>query len=429
MSQSENPSDRSEISPTVAPGAMPAYLTGVGSWFGSMGLQFVMIPTLVIITLGASATQLAIAQMTLSLPQLFLLLYAGAIADQTNGRRSLITIHLLAAMPPAILGWLVWTASLAYWHMLVFAVAMGVLSAFSAPTRDALLPRVTNSDIQNAVMKAMITQFAAQILGFTLAGIMAPLAGPWALPVMQSLALLVGLAGALALPDMPPIAHKPSEEDPEHIADHGWRTGVHIVANSPTLYPVVLSTLSVGMFFIGIFMVALPLIVRNVFDGGQLEISIMSLIFWGGTICTTVLMMRLRPIVKRGRAMVLALFVGSIMLLLIGFAPSFWIFCLLAGGWGLAAGVNMTMSRTIVQVEAPAHARARVMAIYNLGFLGAAPFGAMITGLVAEYLGPQQASAVFALLMIGFTIWLCLFTPVLKIGRHASEMAATDATD
>ena len=32
------------------------YLTGVGSWFGSMGLQFVMIPTLVIITLGASAT-------------------------------------------------------------------------------------------------------------------------------------------------------------------------------------------------------------------------------------------------------------------------------------------------------------------------------------------------------------------------------------
>ncbi|NBR79967.1 MAG: hypothetical protein EBT71_08075, partial [Alphaproteobacteria bacterium] len=167
MSQSENPSDRSEISPTVASGAMPAYLTGVGSWFGSMGLQFVMIPTLVIITLGASATQLAIAQMTLSLPQLFLLLYAGAIADQTNGRRSLITIHLLAAMPPAILGWLVWTASLAYWHMLVFAVAMGILSAFSAPTRDALLPRVTNSDIQNAVMKAMITQFAAQILGFT----------------------------------------------------------------------------------------------------------------------------------------------------------------------------------------------------------------------------------------------------------------------
>ena len=111
---------------------------------------------------------------------------------------------------------------------------------------------------------------------------MAPLAGLGF--AGHAIAGAAGRAGwrALALPDMPPIAHKPSEEDPEHIADHGWRTGVHIVANSPTLYPVVLSTLSVGMFFIGIFMVALPLIVRNVFDGGQLEISIMSLIFWGG---------------------------------------------------------------------------------------------------------------------------------------------------
>ena len=45
-------------------------------------------------------------------------------------------------------------------------------------------------------------------------------------------------------------------------------------------------------------------------------------------------MMRL-PIVKRGRAMVLALFVGSIMLLLIAFAPSFDFFAYwpVAGDW------------------------------------------------------------------------------------------------
>ena len=54
-------------------------------------------------------------------------------------------------------------------------------------------------------------------------------------------------------------------------------------------FPVILSTISVGIFFIGIFMVALPLIVRNVFGGGQMEISIMNFCFWGGTIFTSII--------------------------------------------------------------------------------------------------------------------------------------------
>ena len=63
-----------------------AYLGGVSSWFASLGLQFVLVPTLAIITLKTSASELAIVQMMFSLPQLFLLLYAGSIADKSNSR-------------------------------------------------------------------------------------------------------------------------------------------------------------------------------------------------------------------------------------------------------------------------------------------------------------------------------------------------------
>ena len=61
------------------------------------------------------------------------------------------------------------------------------------------------------------------------------------------------------------------------------------------------------------------------------------------------------------------------------------------------------------------------MALYNLGFLGAAPMGAMITGFVSEWVGAQTASIIFAVCMLCVTAWLSIFTPVLKIDRHEDE--------
>ena len=145
--------------------------------------------------------------------------------------------------------------------------------------------------------------------------------------------------------------------------------------------PVILSSVGTGIFFIGIFMVTLPLIVTDIFGGGQLEISILNFTFWGGTIISTVGMMARRPVERRGRAMMGALIVGCFALMLVPLAPSFAAVCAIAGAWGLAAGVNMTMARTIVQVEAPPEARGRVLAFYSLGFMGSAPVGATLVAL------------------------------------------------
>ena len=63
-----------------------AYLGGVASWFANMGLQFVMIPTLAVIYLETTATKLALVQICLSVPQILLLLFAGALADRYSRR-------------------------------------------------------------------------------------------------------------------------------------------------------------------------------------------------------------------------------------------------------------------------------------------------------------------------------------------------------
>lgn len=410
------------LTPRWGVNPMFAYLGGIATWFTSHGLQFVMVPTLVIVVLGGTAAQLAAAQVALALPQVFLMLYAGSLADRKDSRKILLAVNCLAAIPPILLGWLTYMDMLAYWHIIGFACIMSATFAFMVPTRDALLSRVSTTHMQGAVMMALVAQFAAQLLGYILAAIAAPLAGPWALLALQSVALIVGFVFTLALPDFPPLTHQPSQEDPAHIADRGWRSGLTIVWHSSVMRPVIISSIGTGIFFIGIFIVTLPLIVTNIFGGGQYEISLLNLAFWGGTIASTVLMMARRPIERRGRAMTSALIIGCFILMSVPLAPNFLGLCLIAAIWGLAAGVNMTMARTIVQIEAPPEARARVMAFYSLGFMGAAPIGATLTGIATEFIGPLATTFLCSSSFLVMIAILIATTPVWSIRRRDDEI-------
>jgi MFS family permease len=402
------------VTPRWGINPMLPYLGGIATWFAANGLQFVMVPTLVIITLGGTAGDLAAAQVALAVPQVFLMMFAGSLADKSDSRVILLWVNLLAAVPPIVLGWLTFSGALQYWHIIVFGLLMSAAFAFMVPTRDALLSRVATGNIQSAVMMALIAQFAAQLLGYILAGAAAPLAGPWALLAMQSIALIIGFLVTLALPDFPPVEGHEEENG-------GWRAGFSIVWNSSVMRPVILSSVGTGVFFIGIFMVTLPLIVTDIFGGGQLEISILNFTFWGGTIVSTVTMMGRRPVERRGRAMMGALIVGCFALMLMPLAPSFGAVCAIAGAWGLAAGVNMTMARTIVQVEAPPEARGRVLAFYSLGFMGSAPVGATLSGIVTELVGPLATTFLCAASMFILVTALIATTPVWRIMRHEDE--------
>ena len=52
----------------------------------------------------------------------------------------------------------------------------------------------------------------------------------------------------------------------------------------------------------------------------------------------------------------------------------------------------MSASRTIVQSRAPASHRGRLLSIYQLSFLGGAPIGALIFGVLVDIIGNLHAT-------------------------------------
>ena len=94
-----------------------------------------------------------------------------------------------------------------------------------------------------------------------------------------------------------------------------------------------------------------------------------------------------------------------------------WVFALLCLVWGVGAGVTLTQGRTIAQLEAPESHRARVLAIFQLGFAGGAPVGALGMGSLVALTGPRLAAIYPAAGMVVVLGFLFLRS---RLWRHTS---------
>jgi len=109
---------------------------------------------------------------------------------------------------------------------------------------------------------------------------------------------------------------------------------------------------------------------------------------------------------------------GAVVMGVVYLEPELWVLYLLLFFWGCTAGVSMSMSRAIVQEAARESHRARIMSVFQLGFLGGAPLGSLVMGLVTAALGPIQAALLPMIGIVVVWIGLFLFTDLWRLSRE-----------
>ena len=358
-----------------------AYLFAHGVLFLTGGVQMVLFPYLVRVVLHENAIRFGFAQMSLQLPTTLLILIGGFMADRVDGRRTMVVTYAATSLAFLALGLLVASGRLSYGLLIAYALVVGTIGAFASPARDSLLSQVAPrpQELQSAVAGASMAQFGGQIVGMLLA-ILAPVIGV--------ASLLLGQAGLVAMAAVAVLGLRPRP-----AGERRQREGM-------------------GICFMGAFAVLLPLVVQSHFAapgaGGNTAIAsafaVFSLCFWVGSMISAMVLMRLGPLRRKGRAYLAALMTGASVLLLCALPVPLWLLCVLNFFWGLCGGVAMTLSRGLVQAHAPAEKRARVLSIFTLGMMGGGPIGAVAYGFLAHAIGPGRSIVIPAVGM--FTIAL-----------------------
>ncbi len=398
---------------------LPAYLAVQTSWFTAFGLQTVLFPYILKNILGVSGTMLGMAQMALAAPSVVFILLGGVVAERADGRTLLMIFHVLAALPAIALALSMRIEGLEYWMMLSYAVAMGTIGAFMMPARDAILNGVIDRrrsmgsaiTLPQGVAVATLAQFAAQIAGLW-AGGMATSVGAWPLLGVQGAVVATGAIAALFLSRAKIVqtGRKGAGAVFSDIAD-----GMRCVKQRPVLLWMVISMFGVGVFVIGAFLVVLPIINADVYQQNSSGLRNIFVTFWAGAFCSSVALSQFKGVKRPGRLLLFAQLIGSAGILLLARDTPYWGFLVLVFIWGLAAGVSIMMSRLIVQEAAPQQLLARVLSIYQLGFMGGAPIGAAMLGIISDQAGPQMVVLVPSIGMIVMVLGMAFFSPIWRI--------------
>ena len=349
----------------------------IGTWMQNVGEGWL------ILSLTNSPFYVGLTAALSSIGVLLFSLYAGVIADRTDKRRFIVFMQI-AFMLEAFAVWiLVWTGVVQVWQVLLLATLLGIASAFDIPMRQSFVfDMVGKDDLMNAIALNSSLFNGARVIGPAIAGVLIGAVGIAWCYFLNGLSYIAVIAGLLLmrLPPRPPQVQTAS-------AWAGFREVLLYLRNDQRLRILMVLTAILSVFGFP-YISMMPVYARDVLHRGAGGYGILaSSIGIGAVIGALAIALYSARIRARGRLMLIGGTAFGILLMLFAASRSLGLSIALLALAGCAMIVNNSLTNTLLQTAAPDHLRGRIMGFYSFVFVGMAPFGAFLFGVVAEHVG------------------------------------------
>ena len=352
-------------------------LSASGTWFQNLAAS------LLLYRLTGSAFLLGVLNFCTFIPVLVLAPWAGSAADRFDRRRLLLVTQSCAVVLSATLGVLALNDHAGAATVIVFALGLGVVSAFSAPAQQAMVSSlVSRRDLGAAIALNSMTFNIARASGPALAAAAIAAFGiPWAF-FINAASYLVFIAALLFV-----------RPRPQHLAGRTrLRESIELLRRQPRLVWLLVVVAVVGFASDPVNTEAPAF--AHTFGYPDTVAGIIIGIFGAGAV-TAALFLAGRPGSPRRTVVTLLLLSGGIMAF--SLSPSLLVaapFLFVAGFGYLASNARAT---TQLQLEVDETQRGRVMALWSVAFLGLRPFASLIDGAIAGAVGVRFAGVVLAM--------------------------------
>jgi MFS family permease len=369
-----------------------------------------------VLELTNSGTALGVVTALQFGPSLLLGLWGGILADRGNKRRLLLATQSGLACVALVLGLLDIAGVVQYWHVLVLATVLGLITAVDTPIRQSFVVEMVGRDeLTNAVAINSTIFNTGRILGPAVAGVLISAVGTgWAFVAnaASSLAVLAGLA-----------MMRPNElfPAPQLLRARGQlREGFRYVRRRSDLMLTMVLIFVFGTFGLN-FAITCALMAKQVFHRGASGYGLLSTSLAVGAFCGAVLATRRT---KRPTAMFLLSMASlfSVAEIASGLMPTYAWTAVALVPTGLAMLSVTTAANSNVQLGVAPMMRGRVMSLYLICFMGGTPVGAPIIGWLAGVAGPRWGLVGGGLVCLVSSLGLALLL-ARRRGMGAGEVA------
>jgi MFS family permease len=311
-------------------------------------------------------------------------LIGGAIADRFPRRRLLFITQSAFAVSSLVLGLLVVTGRIEFWHIYVFNVVNGTIGSFDAPARRSLFPTlVPRAEMQNAVMLNASIFRLGRLIGPGLAGLIIAAYGPAAayfVNVVSYAAILLALA-AMHVREAPLSTAAPLLRSAAQ--------GLQYSLKRPLLRSVLVLE-SVHSFF-GVNTALITILASDVLHAGPEGLGLLLSSQAVGALVGTGFLVMTGDLERKGRAMMAAGTTYCVAFAALAAASTFQVAALLVGVCGLTDALWTTMRNTIFQLQTEEAYRGRAMGVILLAGRGFTQASQLETGFAVSAGGPGFA--------------------------------------
>lgn len=352
----------------------------IGTW-----MQFIALPWLVYSFPGATPFLLGMVGFTGQIPGFLMSPFGGVVADRFNRRRVLLFTQTLAMLQAFALAVLVLTGHVKIWQVMLLSAFVGIVNAFDMPVRQAFVVELTENKeaLSNAIALNSSMFNGARLFGPWVAGLLIAKVGTGWCFFINGCSFLAVLACLLAM-----------RINGRHTARSGrpvfstLRDGFAYAISYPPIKWTVLLLFVISL--VGMpYMVLMPVFAKKVLHGGPSTFGFLVGSSGIGALTGALFLASRRSVLGLGKMIPIAAAIFGAGLVAFSWSRNVGLSCAVLALTGFGMIVQMAASNTIIQTVVDEDKRGRVMSIYTMAFLGAAPFGSLLAGVVANRLGPS----------------------------------------
>ena len=377
----------------------------IGTWMTRIATAWL------VYRLTKSALLLGTVSFVGQIPTFILAPFAGVFVDRVNRRSVLIWTQSLAMLQSLALAALTLTHVVTINEILILSAFQGVINAFDMPGRQAFMVQMVEdrNDLSNAIAINSSMVNLARLIGPSLAGIVIAATNEgWCFFIdgISYIAVII----SLVLMRVHVSAVKRATASMLEQLKEGWTyVSTFIPIRSILLLFALVSLM--GMPYV----VLMPIFAAQVLHGGAHTLGFLMGAAGVGALISALSLVLRRSV--RGLLKMLPISAASFGagLFLFGWSHIVWISLVLMVVVGFGMMQGLTASNTIIQTLVPEDKRGRVMSYYTAAFVGMAPFGSLLAGSLAHWIGaPRTVMLTGSCCILG----AALFTSRMKVIRN-----------
>jgi MFS family permease len=349
----------------------------IGTWMTRLATSWL------VYRLTGSALLLGVVGFAGQIPTFLLAPFAGVWVDRLNRRHVLVVTQVLAMLQSLALAALTLSKHITIHEIIVLSACQGAINSFDMPGRQAFVVQMIGhkDDLGNAIALNSSMVNIARLVGPSLAGAVIALSNEGYCFLVDGISYLAVIASLLAMRVKPHDIRRHAGSMFEQLKE-GW---TYVSGFAPIR--IILLLFAIVSLMGWPFSVLMPIFAGKILHGGPHTLGFLMGAVGVGAVISAVSLAVRKTVLGLGRMIPISAGAFGGALILFGLSRNLWLSLglMLVCGFGLMQ--QMAASNTIIQTIVEENKRGRVMSYYTMSFVGMAPFGSLLAGSLAHWIG------------------------------------------